>query len=44
MLDRRAFAYWGAGARDWIVEPGEFELRIGASSRDIQHTVRVRCE
>ncbi|MDQ1521545.1 MAG: beta-glucosidase, partial [Actinomycetota bacterium] len=43
-LDRRAFAYWGAAARDWIVEPGEFELRIGASSRDIQHTVRVRCE
>jgi beta-glucosidase len=43
-LDRRAFAFWGAAARDWIVEPGVFELRIGTSSRDIEHVVAVRCE
>ena len=34
-LDRRAFAFWDVAADEWIVEPGEFELRIGTSSRDI---------
>jgi beta-glucosidase len=35
-LDRRAFAYWDPDRHDWHVEPGEFEIRIGASSRDIR--------
>ena len=35
-LDRRAFAYWDPERHDWYVEPGEFEIRIGASSRDIR--------
>jgi beta-glucosidase len=43
VLERRAFAFWHPAARDWVVEPGEFELRIGSSSRDIHHTVTVRC-
>ena len=38
-LDRRAFAFWDVDADDWTVEPGEFELRIGTSSRDIAHRV-----
>jgi beta-glucosidase len=38
-LDDRAFAYWDAGARQWRVEPGVFELLVGASSADIRaHT------
>jgi beta-glucosidase len=35
-LDRRAFAYWDPDRHDWHVEPGEFEIRIGESSRDIR--------
>jgi beta-glucosidase len=35
-LDRRAFAFWDTETHDWNVEPGEFEIRIGTSSRDIR--------
>ena len=31
-LDDRAFAYWRNG---WVVEPGEYVIEVGASSRDI---------
>ena len=34
-LDRDAFAIFGTARGDWAVEPGEYEIRIGASSRDI---------
>jgi beta-glucosidase len=36
-LDRRAFAFWDVTADAWTVEPGDFELRIGTSSRAIAH-------
>jgi beta-glucosidase len=35
-LDRRAFAFWDVTARDWTVEAGDFEFRVGTSSRDIR--------
>ncbi|MCL9660457.1 glycoside hydrolase family 3 C-terminal domain-containing protein [Paenibacillus hunanensis] len=35
-LDKRAFAYYHTELHDWHVETGEYELRIGASSRDIR--------
>jgi beta-glucosidase len=35
-LDRRAFAYWDVASSDWQVEAGAFEIRVGASSRDIK--------
>jgi beta-glucosidase len=40
-LDDRAFAFWEVGARAWVVEPGEFELRLGSSSRDIRQRITV---
>jgi len=35
-LDERALAYWDRSVSDWVAEPGEFEILIGASSRDIR--------
>ena len=34
-LDKRAFAYWNTELHDWTVEPGNFTIEIGRSSRDI---------
>jgi beta-glucosidase len=40
-LDDGAFALYDPPARSWIVEAGEYELRVGASSRDVRQTRRV---
>jgi len=40
-LDRRAFAFWDPDVGEWTVEPGDFELRIGTSSRDIKQRLTV---
>jgi beta-glucosidase len=39
-LPERAFAFWDVGSNSWRAEPGEFEIRVGASSRDIRLTQR----
>ena len=38
-LDDRAFAFWSDGG--WVVEPGAFTMRIGASSRDIRSEATI---
>lgn len=35
-LSRRAFTYWEPRIHDWYLENGEYEVRIGSSSRDIR--------
>jgi beta-glucosidase len=35
-LAARDFSYWSSTASDWVLEPGEFTLAIGASSRDLR--------
>jgi beta-glucosidase len=40
-LNERAFAYYDTGLQDWHVEAGEFEILVGASSRDIRLTTTV---
>ena len=40
-LDRDAFAFWDSATSAWFVEPGEFELRIGTSSRDIHQRLTI---
>ncbi|SDD04582.1 beta-glucosidase [Paenibacillus sp. UNCCL117] len=42
-LNKRAFAYYHVGLKDWYAETGEYELLIGKSSADIvlKETVHV---
>lgn len=40
-LDRRAFAYWNTEIHDWFVEPGEYQIYAGTSSRDLPQAVTV---
>jgi beta-glucosidase len=35
-LDRSAFSYWDPATKSWTVDPGDYEIQIGASSRDIR--------
>jgi len=43
MLDERSFSYYDIGWKDWVVEEsGSFEVKIGASSRDIRLTETFR--
>jgi beta-glucosidase len=37
-LNRRSFSFWEDG---WVLEPGEFELLCGSSSRDIRARARI---
>ena len=42
-LNARDLSYWSPARREWTVEPGLFELAVGASSRDLRltHTITV---
>ena len=35
-LDERAFAFWDPTVQGWVAEPGDFEVLVGSSSRDIR--------
>jgi beta-glucosidase len=34
-LDQRALSFYDPDIKQWVAEPGEFEIRVGSSSRDI---------
>ena len=40
-LDETGFAYFSTAHGKWVMEPGEYEIRIGASSRDIRLHERI---
>ena len=40
-LDPHAFAFYDVKSSEWATAPGEYEIRVGASSRDIR--LRQRC-
>ncbi|MDX6300376.1 MAG: beta-glucosidase [Nocardioidaceae bacterium] len=35
-LEARDLSYWSEAVQDWVLEAGDFELLVGASSRDIR--------
>lgn len=37
-------AYWSNEQHQWIVEPGNYELRIGASSRDLSLNTKIQIQ
>ncbi len=43
-LDARAFAFWDTQRSDWVVEPGQFDIMLGASSRDERAVLSVTVE
>ena len=40
-LDARAFAYYRVEAKHWLVEDGNFTLRVGLSSAELPRTARI---
>lgn len=43
-LGKRAFAHFNRDTDDWVVEEGNYEFRIGASSRDIRLVKAVQVD
>ncbi|MGY1840585.1 MULTISPECIES: glycoside hydrolase family 3 C-terminal domain-containing protein [unclassified Modestobacter] len=43
-LTRRDLSYWHPVLRDWVLEGGEFDIAVGASSRDLRLTGTVTVE
>lgn len=41
-LGKRAFSYYDVCIHDWKVESGEYEIQIGASSRDIRVSKKIK--
>ena len=41
-LNDRSFSVWSILKNDWVIEGGSYEIRIGASSRDIRLTAEVQ--
>ncbi|HEX2953394.1 MAG TPA: glycoside hydrolase family 3 C-terminal domain-containing protein, partial [Bacillota bacterium] len=41
VLNERDFAFYSVEAKAWVVEPGEFDILIGSSSRDIRSKATI---
>jgi beta-glucosidase len=35
-LDKSAFQYYNPDKKQWVLEPGKFEILVGGSSKDIK--------
>ena len=43
-LDKRAFAFFNVEINDWMIETGEFDILVSASSRDVKLSATVTVE
>jgi beta-glucosidase len=43
-LEARAFSFWSLQLSRWVVEAGEFVLRVGTSSRDLPHAYALQLD
>lgn len=43
-LDARAFSYWSTRRGQWVVEPGEYGIHVGSSSRDLPMTQTINLD
>lgn len=43
-LNDRSFSVWSVSENNWVIEGGTYELRIGASSRDIRLSAEIQKE
>ena len=43
-LDQRTFAYYDVVTKDWEVESGKYEIRVGFSSRNITQAAHIEVE
>jgi len=41
VLQEDAFKYYDPEQRRWVLEPGEFEVLVGASATDIRQRARL---
>lgn len=44
VLDSKAFAYWSEKSKAWTVEPGDFNIVLAQSSRDIKDSKKLVVE
>lgn len=44
VLEPRDFSWWSEARDGWVVEPGEFRIAVGSSSRDLSQCVSVELE
>jgi beta-glucosidase len=40
-LDRRSLAHWDVATHSWQITPGDYEIAVGRSSRDIPATAKL---
>jgi beta-glucosidase len=43
-VDDSSFSYWDVGHHCWHYDPGDYEIDVGASSRDIRSTANIQVQ